>query len=109
MNAQKWIHPTTGEVRVYINGFKGDTGSIKAFASADNDGNAVVTVTCNEYVSQKQIENAKADIRQHFGLYVKFEKYLAACKESSTRTASHAYGSAYANAFERATGESFGE
>lgn len=108
MKASKWTHPTTGEVRVYLNGFKGDRKDIKAFAISDKDGNAVVTVTGSDFVNQKNLDNIKSDIRKHFGLYVKFEIYLNACAESAQKEV-HAYGSIYANNFERATGCSFGE
>lgn len=103
MNARKWIHPKTGEVRVYLNGFKGDSGSIKAFATANEKGTAVVTVTGNEFTTDKMLENVKADIRRHYGLYESFDTYLAACAESTSRN-HHAYGSKYANAYELHTG-----
>lgn len=105
MNAKKWTHPKTGEIRVYINGFKGDNGSLKVYASADKDSDAVVTV--ENATTQKQIDNAKSEVRKHFGLYVKFDVYLAACVE--TKNASKLYGSDYANAYEQATGCAYGE
>jgi hypothetical protein len=109
MKAAKWIHPTTGEVRVYLNGFKGDMNAVKAFAAADKDGDAVVTVTGGEFTSQKQIDNIKSEIRKHFGLYVKFDVYLAACPAATEKAIDKSYGSAYANAYEQHTGNAFGE
>jgi hypothetical protein len=108
MKASKWIHPTTGEVRVYLDGYKNADRQVKAYAIADKDGDAVVIVE-GKGQPQKQLDNAKATIRKHFGLYAKFEAYLSVATEPAEKASSHAYGSDYANAYERATGESWGE
>lgn len=108
MKASKWIHPTTGEVRVYLDGYKNADSQVKAYATADSDGDAVVTVE-GKNQPQKKLDNAKSEIRKHFGLYAKFDAYLSVATEPTKKANSHAYGSDYANAFERATGESWGE
>ncbi len=106
ITAKKWIHPQTGEVRVYLNGFAGDFGVTKAYAIADADGDAQVII--EKASSQKMADSAKSSIRLHFGLYASFMKYLDACPAAIEKE-DRSYGSKWANAYERHTGFAYGE
>lgn len=106
ITAKKWLHPTTGEVRVYLNGFAGDFGVTKAYAVADQDGDAKVII--EKASTQKMADSAKSSIRLHFGLYASFDAYLAACPAEAAKE-DRSYGSKWANAYERHTGRAYGE
>jgi hypothetical protein len=107
ITAATWTHPQTGEIRVYLKGFAGDNGSTKAYAIADSDGDAKVVV--ERASTPKMVDCARSSIRQHFGLYASFSKYLEACPAATAASQDKSYGSKWANAREQYTGEAHGE